>query len=829
MQKVKVIDKKSENSIKYERALLSQLNYPFIVNMHYAFQDYDHLYLVLDLLTGGDLRYHVSRHRKFSEKQTQFFIACLIQALEYIHSKRVIHRDIKPENLVFDDKGYVHVTDFGIAKRFSNKNNHETSGTPGYMAPEVMRAQNHTYLVDYFAVGVMGYEFMLGKRPYIGKNRKEIKEQIMARQAEIKEEELPYGWNVDSADFINRLLQRKPECRLGYNGVQEIKEHNWFREFPWDDLVNKRMSSPFIPERKENYDKRYCESSEKIGMETSERYEKYRNSQRYHLIFEGFFYCEMQNNDNVGMGTSMNSNKSSNSIRIKYNSRTIDRDNNHSRAYSYNNNNNNNVSTSNSSVCTYKYRNARNNNGTNSNGSCISNSNNNINTNKQSVKSYDYNHYELEFKKATSYNNAIKERIERNNSHNNITFKDSNSSTNNANSKRKRCSSALNGVYSPNHYNYMLDKDNKHNSVNSSTINNSNSHILLQKNISNINLIPSSLTNRTNSVSSIRKANPTTNINIPNSHKPPTASYNQPHRYTNNCSNILQSNTTQHRRFNSISSKELKSIDIETKSTSSNNKMSYQGIKSYIPKGNTNSTSNNSGSSNNNNSTRSTQLQKYLINNNIAHLTLNHQFINTSAHNNIHNNISYSVVNNPNHNVNNSTNTIQYKYQLGRPPLSSMSSSNSASKTRIPLPSSPRNGIASAMNSNNTSSSNINYYLSGNHTTTNHNSISRQSSSHLRMNSTGGNNNNSSVRTNSNNNINNSLHSSRKNYCLHKNNSVYNLSKCIPSSNTCSRPNISSSLNQQTKRNNATNVFKSYKVSSSSSYSTNASANKNAK
>jgi hypothetical protein len=132
------------------------------------------------------------------------------------------------------------------------------------------------------------------------------------------------------------------------------------------------------------------------------------------------------------------------------------------------------------------------------------------------------------------------------------------------------------------------------------------------------------------------------------------------------------------------------------------------------------------------------------------------------------------------------------------------------------------------MNSNNISSSNINYYLSGNHTTTNHNSISRQSSSHLRMNSTGGNNNNS-VRTNSNNNINNSLHSSRKNYCLHKNNSVYNLSKCIPSSNTCSRPNISS-LNQQPKRNNnATNVFKSYKVSSSSSYSTNASANKNAK
>ena len=197
---------------------------------------------------------------------------------------------------------------------------------------------------------------------------------------------------------------------------------------------------------------------------------------------------------------------------------------------------------------------------------------------------------------------------------------------------------------------------------------------------------------------------------------------------------------------------------------------------------------------------------------------MNHQCINTSGHNHLHNNISYSVVNNPTNSASNSANTIQYKYQIGRPPLSS---SNSASKSRIPLPSSPRNGIASAMNSNNNSSSNINYYLSGNHTTTNHNSISRQSSSHLRMNSAGGNNNtNATVRPSS-------LHSSRKNYCLHKNNSVYNLSKCIPSSATCSRPNVAS-INQQPKRN-APNVFKSYKVSSSSSYSTNASANKNAK
>lgn len=83
--------------------------------------------------------------------------------LQYIHSKNILHRDIKPENLVLDDSGYVHITDFGVAKYYSLNNSHETSGTPGYMSPEVMRGQNHSYSVDFYAVGVIAFEFMTGK------------------------------------------------------------------------------------------------------------------------------------------------------------------------------------------------------------------------------------------------------------------------------------------------------------------------------------------------------------------------------------------------------------------------------------------------------------------------------------------------------------------------------------------------------------------------------------------------------------------------------------------------------------------------------------------
>lgn len=93
---------------------------------------------MLDLLLGGDLRYHIARNRKFSEEETKFFIGCLVQALETVHGCSIIHRDIKPENLVFDSEGYLKLTDFGIARCWSADNASETSGTPGYMAPEVM-------------------------------------------------------------------------------------------------------------------------------------------------------------------------------------------------------------------------------------------------------------------------------------------------------------------------------------------------------------------------------------------------------------------------------------------------------------------------------------------------------------------------------------------------------------------------------------------------------------------------------------------------------------------------------------------------------------------
>ena len=165
------------------------------------------------------------------------------------------------------------------------------------MSPEVMKGQNHSYPVDYFALGVIGYEFMLGRRPYYGRSRKEIKEQILSKQAHIKLSDIPDGWTEDSADFFNKLLIRKPEQRLGYNGIFEIKMHPWLKFFKWDLLKDKKLESPFIPERKDNFDKRYCESCERIGVETKGRYEKYVKEDGFNQLFVNFTYYNIGNED----------------------------------------------------------------------------------------------------------------------------------------------------------------------------------------------------------------------------------------------------------------------------------------------------------------------------------------------------------------------------------------------------------------------------------------------------------------------------------------------------------------------------------------------------
>ena len=125
-----------------------------------------------------------------------------------MHKKNIIHRDIKPENIIIDKKGYARITDLGIARFWKPENAQETSGTPGYMAPEVLLRQNHSFCVDFYAVGVIAYELLVGKRPYAGRDRRSIREEMLGREAKLP---------------ASILSQISPECNDFVNKVNDYK------------------------------------------------------------------------------------------------------------------------------------------------------------------------------------------------------------------------------------------------------------------------------------------------------------------------------------------------------------------------------------------------------------------------------------------------------------------------------------------------------------------------------------------------------------------------------------------------------------------------------
>ena len=317
MNKSKIIDQNSERNMLQERFFLSKMNNPFIVNMICSFQDKDNIYLVLQLLTGGDLRYHLSNYTEpFTEKQIKFLFSNIILGLEYIHSKDIIHRDLKPENIIFDDKGYAYITDFGIAWSNSEEHNGDNSGTPVYMAPEALFDLDQDFRVDYYSLGVIGYEIIMGKTPFEGNSRHDIKQQMDEKEIfiDINNNE---KYSDICIDFFNKLLNKKPEKRLGANsGIAEIKEHLFFRGLNWDLIYQHKYLSPIFDiikfsktkegEAEELFDKSFCNKNDTIGQVTLERYNKIKSGQYFSKYFHNYtFLCV----DNILQSLSVKKNK----------------------------------------------------------------------------------------------------------------------------------------------------------------------------------------------------------------------------------------------------------------------------------------------------------------------------------------------------------------------------------------------------------------------------------------------------------------------------------------------------------------------------------------
>jgi serum/glucocorticoid-regulated kinase 2 len=297
MSKVKAFIKKSLGSILLEKQILSSLHYSLIANLNFSFQDKEYLYLVLDYLPGGDLRYYMSQRIIFNESQIKFIISNLILSLKYIHSNNILHRDIKPENLVFDDKGYIHLTDFGISRKIKNgKSILNKSGTPGYISPEVLLNKPQGFSSDFFSVGVICYELLLGKKPFKGKNKKEIAEKILYKNIKLTKKDIPENYSIIMGDFINKLLKRNKHERLGNKSIDEIMNHSWLEGVDWKIIELKLVDSeyiPFVPSIGDNFDSNVANKKDNMNMEHYEENLKKINDSGYFKHFYFNYYSNI--------------------------------------------------------------------------------------------------------------------------------------------------------------------------------------------------------------------------------------------------------------------------------------------------------------------------------------------------------------------------------------------------------------------------------------------------------------------------------------------------------------------------------------------------------
>jgi len=244
LRRAQVMEYGQQVHVMDEKRIMTKLNSPFLIRLHQTYKTEENLYFLQEVALGGELFTILRSRARFDEPTSRFYAACVVLGFEHMHKKNIIYRDLKPENLLLDDKGYLKVTDFGFAKVCTDRT-YTLCGTPDYLAPEMVLGEGHGKGIDWWTLGILLFEMLASYPPFYDEH-----DQMKTYQKIVNNPvQCPHYFSKTAADLVGKLLHKNASKRLGVvkGGVDNIKNHKFFKGFDWQGLEARRLTAPILP------------------------------------------------------------------------------------------------------------------------------------------------------------------------------------------------------------------------------------------------------------------------------------------------------------------------------------------------------------------------------------------------------------------------------------------------------------------------------------------------------------------------------------------------------------------------------------------------------
>lgn len=255
LEKKRIKKRKGESMVLIEKQILQKINSRFVVNLAYAYETKDALCLVLTIMNGGDLKFHIYNmggEPGFELTRARFYAAEVVCGLQHLHQMGIVYRDCKPENILLDDHGHVRISDLGLAVEIpEGELVRGRVGTVGYMAPEVIDNEKYAFSPDWFSFGCLLYEMIEGQAPFRARKEK-VKREEVDRRVKEDAEKYSHKFSDDAKSLCQQLLMKAVKsrhgCRNGRYGAREVKLHTFFNSINWKRLEAGLVEPPFVPD-----------------------------------------------------------------------------------------------------------------------------------------------------------------------------------------------------------------------------------------------------------------------------------------------------------------------------------------------------------------------------------------------------------------------------------------------------------------------------------------------------------------------------------------------------------------------------------------------------